>query len=98
LRQNLGVNYNPNNWEVHYGRRLQDGSPVNGSAYVSDDNWRGITLESILSVNKPFGQHHILNAVAGMTPRNGLLALPQHVGYGLPQQHFVGRQQRHFTT
>ncbi len=71
FRQNLGVNYNTNNREVYYGRRLQEGRLVNGSAYVSDDNWRGITLESILSVNKTFGQNHTINAVAGVTRETG---------------------------
>jgi TonB-linked SusC/RagA family outer membrane protein len=71
FRQNLGVNYNTNNREVYYGRRLQEGRLVNGSAYVSDDTWRGITLESILSVNKTFGQNHTINAVAGVTRETG---------------------------
>jgi TonB-linked SusC/RagA family outer membrane protein len=71
FRQNLGVNYNANNREVYYGRRLQEGRLVNGSAYVSDDTWRGITLESILSVNKTFGQNHTINAVAGVTRETG---------------------------
>jgi len=71
FRQNLGVNYNTNNREVYYGRRLQEGRLVNGSAYVSDDNWRGITLESILSLNKTFGQNHTINAVAGVTRETG---------------------------
>ena len=71
FRQNLGVNYNTNNREVYYGRRLQEGRQVNGSAYGSDDNWRGITLESILSANKTFAQHHTVNAVAGVTRETG---------------------------
>ncbi|MGI4886950.1 MAG: SusC/RagA family TonB-linked outer membrane protein [Janthinobacterium lividum] len=71
FRQNLGVNYNTNNREVYFGRRLQEGRLVNGSAYVSDDNWRGITLESILSANKTFANDHTINAVAGVTRETG---------------------------
>jgi len=71
FRQNLGVNYNANNREVYFGRRLQEGRLVNGSALVSDDTWRGITLESILSFNKTFAQHHTINAVAGVTRETG---------------------------
>ena len=71
FRQNLGVNYNTNNREVYYGRRLQEGRLVNGSALVSDDTWRGITLESILSANKTFGGAHTINAVAGVTRETG---------------------------
>ena len=71
FRQNLGVNYNTNNREVYYGRRLQEGRQVNGYAYVSDDNWRGITLESILSANKTFAKDHTINAVVGVTRETG---------------------------
>jgi len=71
FRQNLGVNYNTNNREVYYGRRLQEGRLPKGYAYVSDDTWRGITLESILSLNKTFGQNHTINAVAGVTRETG---------------------------
>ncbi|WP_375435612.1 SusC/RagA family TonB-linked outer membrane protein [uncultured Hymenobacter sp.] len=72
FRQNVGVNYNVNNREVYYNRRLQEGrSPRNGYAAVSDDTWRGITLESILSFNRTFGQDHNINAVAAVTRETG---------------------------
>jgi TonB-linked SusC/RagA family outer membrane protein len=71
FRQNLGVNYNTNNREVYYARRLQEGRNTNGYAYGSDDIWRGITLESILSFNKTFAQNHTVNAVAGVTRETG---------------------------
>ena len=68
FRQNLGVNYNINNREVYYNRRLQEGrSPRNGYAQVSDDLYRGITLESLLSFNRTFGSDHNINAVVGAT-------------------------------
>jgi TonB-linked SusC/RagA family outer membrane protein len=70
FRQNIGVNINSNNREVYYGRRLQEGRTVNGSAFVSDDTWRALTLESILSFNKTFGQDHSVNAVVGATREN----------------------------
>ncbi|GAB3241295.1 TonB-dependent receptor [Hymenobacter seoulensis] len=72
FRQNLGVNYNVNNREVYYNRRLQEGrSPRNGYAAVNDDTWRGITLESILNFNKTFAQNHSINAVVAATRETG---------------------------
>ncbi|HEX8425196.1 TonB-dependent receptor [Hymenobacter sp.] len=68
FRQNLGVNYNVGEREIYYNRRLQEGrSPRNGYAQVSDNLWRGITLESILSFNRTFGTDHTINAVVGAT-------------------------------
>jgi TonB-linked SusC/RagA family outer membrane protein len=71
FRQNLGVNYNTNNREVYYNSHLQEGLKTSGYAYGSDDTWRGITLESILSFNRTFNQRHTLNAVAGFTRETG---------------------------
>ncbi|OUJ70406.1 SusC/RagA family TonB-linked outer membrane protein [Hymenobacter crusticola] len=71
FRQNLGVNYNVNNREVYYNRRLQEARTTNGYAYSSDDTWRGITLESILNFNRTFHQDHSVNAVVGVTRETG---------------------------
>ncbi|QIX60134.1 TonB-dependent receptor [Hymenobacter sp. BT18] len=71
FRQNLGVNYNTNTREVYYNRRLQEARTTNGYAFTQDDTWRGITLESILSFNRTFGQDHTLNAVAALTRETG---------------------------
>lgn len=71
FRQNLGVNYNVNNREVYYSRRLQEARTTNGYAYSADDTWRGITLESILNFNRTFHQDHSVNAVAAVTRETG---------------------------
>ena len=60
-----------NNREVYYNRRLQEARTTNGYAYSSDDTWRGITLESILSFNRTFHQDHSVNAVAAVTRETG---------------------------
>ncbi|WP_375416736.1 SusC/RagA family TonB-linked outer membrane protein [uncultured Hymenobacter sp.] len=74
FRQNLGVNYNVGTREVYYNRQLQEGRAPranNGFASVSDDTWRGITLESLLNFNRTFGQDHNINAVVGATRETG---------------------------
>jgi TonB-linked SusC/RagA family outer membrane protein len=84
FRQNIGFNFSGNNREVYYGRRLQEGRTVNGSAFVSDDTWRALTLESILSFNKTFGQDHSVNAVVGATRENNSYYLRNMSATGFP--------------
>ncbi|MFD1875150.1 SusC/RagA family TonB-linked outer membrane protein [Hymenobacter bucti] len=84
FRQNIGVNFSGNNREVYYGRRLQEGRTVNGSAFVSDDTWRALTLESLLSFNKTFGKDHSVNAVVGATRENNSYYMRNMSATGFP--------------
>ncbi|WP_457072181.1 SusC/RagA family TonB-linked outer membrane protein [Hymenobacter sp. UYAg731] len=71
FRQNFGLNYNTNNREVYYGSNLQEGRTTAGYAMVSDDTWRGITLESLLNFNRTFATDHTVSAVVGVTRETG---------------------------
>ncbi|MFA4869690.1 MAG: TonB-dependent receptor [Pedobacter sp.] len=63
FRQNVGFNINQNNRDIYYGRYLMEGkAPKNGIASKADDQWQGMTLESILTFNKSFQNKHNLNA------------------------------------
>ena len=61
FRQNVGFNLSQNSRTSYYGRLLQEGKGVNGKGSRGDDQWQGLTLESILSYNKTFNKDHNLN-------------------------------------
>ncbi len=63
FRQNVGFNLSQSSRRNYYGRFLQEGkAPTNGKASRGDDQWQGITLESILGYNKTFNKVHNLDA------------------------------------
>lgn len=68
FRQNLGISYSDNRRDTYYGRHTQEGrAPINGLGGQSDNWWKGLTAESILTFNKTFAEKHSLNVVAGFT-------------------------------
>lgn len=67
FRQNLGYGYSYNERNQYYNRFTGAGqSPTNGYAVKSDGTYESLTEESTLSFDKKFN-HHVLNAVAGVT-------------------------------
>lgn len=68
FRQNIGVGYNSNRRSTYYNRHTQEGrSPINGSAGQSDNWWKNITSESLLTYYQTLNAIHTLNMVAGFT-------------------------------
>ncbi|MBP1613965.1 MAG: rane protein [Bacteroidetes bacterium] len=67
FRQNLGLSYTSNRRGTYYDRHTQEGkSPTNGKAGQSDNEWNGLTGESLLTFNKKINVHAI-NVMAGFT-------------------------------
>lgn len=71
FRQNVGLNLSQNSRTSYYGRLLQEGKGVNGKGSRGDDQWQGLTLESILTYNKTFNKVHSLNATGVFAHESG---------------------------
>lgn len=70
FRQNLGYNYNGNDRSTYYTRETGEGKAYNGRAGRSDNFYRNLTSESLISFNQTFNQIHRVNGVAGFTFEN----------------------------
>ena len=73
FRQNIGLGYNDSHRSSYYDRYTQEGkAPTNGKMGKAANVWKSMTLESLLTFDKKFGDIHYINAVAGMTFEKGI--------------------------
>lgn len=68
LRQRFGYNYHSNFRENYMGRKVHQGRPpINGRASEGEVVVKQLSMESLLSFNKEFGEHHSVNSVVAFT-------------------------------
>ncbi|WP_207532752.1 SusC/RagA family TonB-linked outer membrane protein [Desertivirga arenae] len=71
FRQRVGYNYNINNRSIYYKRTIPEGYQAKGRGIESEDNYRQLTLESLLNFNKTFNRDHRVDAVTAFTYEKG---------------------------